>query len=300
VASTNPQEVGVLVRLGFLSVGRFYKKAQEGDLIILSSVVINSGAKLGTAYVRFLIADSYRRDDALAFDSDNDLSENERRTLRLVDIPVGESRRVACSWRVPPGSVFEHFDICVEVWNPHRLFKGRWPFLFHTSGWLGGFEVISAPSTASLKAFVSYSWDNDIHKAWVRDLAEELPKYGIDTVFDQKDLFPGEEATHFMERGISECTVTLLICSETYTQKADDRQPGGVGFETVLSSHEYMIRPVPERARFIPLVRDNNLPPGRKLPKYLGSSIYIDMSSAEWQAEPMQRLVQAIRRFACT
>jgi hypothetical protein len=98
---------------------------QEGERIVLSSTVVNTGAKIGTVYVRFLVADSYRLHSPV-FDSDRDLSENERRALRLVDIEVGENRRVACDWTVPPGSCFRSFDIRAEVWNPHRLFDGLW------------------------------------------------------------------------------------------------------------------------------------------------------------------------------
>ena len=100
-----------------------------------------------------------------------------------------------------------------------------------------------------------------------------------------------------MERGISESKVTILICTETYTRKANEREPGGVGFETIISSHEYSNRLPEERTRFIPAIRDNGLPRGRKLPKYLGSFIYVDMSGPDWQAKPMLDLVNAIRRY---
>lgn len=269
----------------------------EGESIILSSVILNNGVRQGTPYVRFLVADSYRLDQ-IAFDSHRDLPGNERSTLRLLNMRVRECRRVACDWVIPVGSAFKHCDIRVEVWNPHLLFNGPQPFLFHEIGWTGGFEVVVArPNTPpALRVFISYSWDSESHKKWVGKLVEELRKHNIEAVFDQKDLFPGEEATRFMERGISENDVTILICTENYTRKADNREPGGVGFETIISSHEYQIRTSQERARFIPIIRDNSLPKGKKLPKYLGSAVYVDMGSGNWHAEPMLDLVNAIRR----
>lgn len=66
------------------------------------------------------------------------------------------------------------------------------PWQFYDTDWIGGFEVTSIPSTESLKAFISYSWDTETHKDWVRRLVEELRKHNIDAVFDQKDLRPGE------------------------------------------------------------------------------------------------------------
>ena|GEM_PF-4335817 len=270
---------------------------QEGETIVFSGSVLNNGFRLGTAYVQFLIANSYQLNQPI-FDSDCALSKNERHAMRLLDIKRGEARRVACMFKVPPGSSFEHFDVRMRVWNPHRLFKGPRPWKFDDTGWIGGFEVVSIPNTAgSLKAFISYSWDTEAHKEWVRLLVEELRKHNIDAIFDEKDLRPGEEATLFMERGISESKVTVLICTETYTRKANTREPGGVGFETIISSHEYSVRSPDERACFIPVVRDNNLPKGRKVPKYLGSAIYVDMSGADWRAKPMLDLVNAIRRY---
>ena len=124
---------------------------------------------------------------------------------------------------------------------------------------------------------------------------EELRKHGIAATADWNELKPGHEATSFMERGISESDVTVLVCNESYTMKANGRQAGGVGYEAVLSSQEYMIRTPEERRRFIPIVRDNELPPGRKLPKFLGSAIYVDMSADDWRDEPMLKLVDAIR-----
>jgi len=268
----------------------------EEETVILSAVVANNGLKLGTAYVRFLVADSYKLDDP-CFDSNRDFSPNERHAMRLLDIKVGEIRRAACRWSVPSGSSFKHFDIRLQIWNPHLLFGGPRPYLFYDAGWIGGLEVVSHPGTAVVpKAFISYSWDSEEHKAWVRQLVEELRKHNIDAVLDQKDLFPGDEATRFMEHGITDTPVTVLICSETYTRKADAREPGGAGFETIISSHEYLVRSPEERARFIPVVRGNSLPKGRKLPKYLGSAIYVDMSDDNWRAEPMLDLVAAIRR----
>jgi hypothetical protein len=259
--------------------------------------VKNDGIRLGTVYLRFLVADAYAL-DVPAFDSDRDLSANEKQALRLIDIPAGQFRSAVCAFRLPAGSCRRPFDVRLQVWNPHRLFHGSRPYLFHDTGWRGGFEVVAAPpSPSDLSVFLSYSWSPPSHKAWVALLAEELRKYDIDCVFDRNDLHPGDQVTHFMERGMTECSVTLIICSEDYTLKANARE-SGVGYETNLSANEYLHRSPEERMRFIPIVRDNNLPKRHKLPKFLGSSKYIDMSSPDWQGEPMRTLVDAIRRHA--
>ncbi len=269
----------------------------EGEEVLLKCQVRNEGLRLGTVYVRFLIADSYALQNPI-FDSDIDLSINEKHALRLIDIPNGGVRSAVCKFRIPVGLSHRPFDFRVQVWNPHRLFNGPHPWLFFDSHWKGGFEVVATPTTLlPLTVFVSYSWDPPDHKEWVRLLVEELRKHNIDVLVDWKDLRPGEEATLFMERGVTECKVTLLICNDRYTIKANERKEG-VGFETILSSHEYMLRTPDQRSRMIAVVRDNTLPKGRKLPKYLGSSIYIDMSAPDWQGSPILTLVDAIRRHA--
>ena len=95
---------------------------------------------------------------------------------------------------------------------------------------------------------------------------------------------------------MSSAGVVSLVCSSLYTTKANDRSRGGVGFETIVGAHEYSQRTVAERERFIPIVRDNDLPRGRRLPRYLGSARYIDLSGDDWRAEPMLDLVPLIRR----
>ena len=36
--------------------------------------------------------------------------------------------------------------------------------------------------------FISYSWDDEFHKGWVRELADKLIENGIDVYLDQYDL----------------------------------------------------------------------------------------------------------------
>lgn len=270
--------------------------AYENEPITLVAVVRNDGVHTGTVYVRFLVADSYDVKHPI-FDSDRDLSANERRSLRAVDIARGEERSVTCAFTIPAGSVFKHFDLRVQVWNPHRLFGGAYPWKFADTRWRGMFEVIERPAAEPAdRVFISYSWDSDAHRHWALKLAEELERHEIPVIIDQKDLRPGEDITLFMEKGISESKVTLLVCTAAYTAKANAREPGGVGFETIISSHEYSTRTPEERSRFIPVVRDNDLPKHHKLPKYLGSALYIDMSDANWRAKPMSDLVSVLRR----
>lgn len=166
--------------------------------------------------------------------------------------------------------------------------------MFHDTGWVDGFEVLTSSKTTRQPVFISYSHDGHDHIHWVRERSEELRRHGVPTILDQTELRPGQDISHFAETAVTRAGVRLLVCSEGYTQKANTRQPGGVGFETVVSSKQYYHTPPEERIRFVPVVRNNPLPVAQKLPTYLGNAFYIDMEGSEWRAEPMQRLLASI------
>ena len=63
------------------------------------------------------------------------------------------------------------------------------------------------------RAFVSYSWDDESHKEWVRVLATQLRGDGVATVLDQWHAIPGDQLSAFMERGIRENHYVLIVCS---------------------------------------------------------------------------------------
>ena len=54
------------------------------------------------------------------------------------------------------------------------------------------------------KIFISYSWANQDHEAWVVQLATDLLESGIDVVLDKWDLKEGQDAHAFMERMVSD------------------------------------------------------------------------------------------------
>jgi hypothetical protein len=270
--------------------------AVEGDEIRVSSLVANDGLRCGTAYVRVLVADSYDLRHPV-FDSNRDLARNTRQSLRLPDIKTSGTRQFVCSWQLPQNTANRHFDSRVQVWNPHLLFGGPYPFKFDDTGWIDGFEVVGKTSSLMQSpVFISYSWDSEDHIGWVGSLAEELRKYNIEVVIDQKDLSPGQETTHFMETGIRNAGACLLICSADYVIKANDRTASGVGYETIITTKYYLDSVPEDRKRFIPIIRNNSRSCSDRLPAYLGNALYIDMEGEEWRAKPLAELVKAIRR----
>lgn len=89
---------------------------------------------------------------------------------------------------------------------------------------------------AAPKIFVSYSYDSQQHKDWVRKLATGLRVQGIDAVLDQWDLTLGQDMAAFMATGIRKADRVLLICSEAYVAKAEAGM-GGVGYLPLRTTH---------------------------------------------------------------
>ncbi len=65
-------------------------------------------------------------------------------------------------------------------------------------------------------AFVSYSWDDESNKAWVRLLARRLRGDGVDVTLDQWHTAPGDQLPAFMEHAIRTNEYVLIVCSPGY------------------------------------------------------------------------------------
>lgn len=86
--------------------------------------------------------------------------------------------------------------------------------------------------------FVSYSWCSEDHKAWVGDLAHRLRANGVDVRLDVWDVALGQDLNLFMERYADPTARVLVILSDDYASKANDRghRASGVATETTIVS----------------------------------------------------------------
>lgn len=123
---------------------------------------------------------------------------------------------------------------------------------------------------------VSYSWDSEEHKTWVREISQRLRLNGVDVKLDQWHVQPGQSLTQFMEREIVECDHVIIICTPNYYEKSLSRQ-GGVGYEQqIISGH---IAAGVNREKFIPVVRGGEFEPGVgcSIPPHFAGIFAIDM-----------------------
>ncbi len=124
------------------------------------------------------------------------------------------------------------------------------------------------------KVFISYSWEDEDHKEWVRSLTDSLLANGIDATLDQYDLSLGDRLPQFMEQSITESDYVLIICTPTYKAKSDKRS-GGVGYEGHIISGELLT--TRNERKFIPVIRKGSLQTA--MPNCLAGKLGIDLSN---------------------
>lgn len=125
-------------------------------------------------------------------------------------------------------------------------------------------------------AFISYSWDSEDHKNWVKKLAISLRQDGVDVKLDQWETTPGDQLPHFMEKSIRENDYVLIICTKNYKKKSDNRK-GGVGYEGDIMTAEVVINQ--NNRKFIPILKEENII--TSIPNWLQGRFYIDLTTED-------------------
>jgi hypothetical protein len=140
-------------------------------------------------------------------------------------------------------------------------------------------------------ALLSYSYDSEDHKAWVRKLATDLRKqYGIDVLLDVWEVPLGGDVSIFMQQGISRSDRVLMICTETYIAKANGGTGGGVPYEMMIVRKA--IVELIDTIKFIPVIR-NQL--GEiKMPDGIGQRMAVDFRDDGRYPAKLEELARAI------
>lgn len=139
------------------------------------------------------------------------------------------------------------------------------------------------------KVFISYSWEDEAHKQWVKSLADRLIENGIEAMLDQYDLTLGDRLPVFMEQAITSADYVLIICTPTYKEKADHRK-GGVGYEGHIISGELFAKG--NERKFIPVIRKGSA--STALPTYLSGKLGIDLSESADDESSFKDLITTI------
>lgn len=125
-------------------------------------------------------------------------------------------------------------------------------------------------------AFITYSWDDQIHKDWVKFLATKLLGNGIKVILDVWEAIPGDQLPKFMEKSIRENDFVIIICTPNYKLKSDNRT-GGVGYEGDIMTGEAFVDG--QIGKFIPILKLGS--PQDSLPSWLKGKYYIDFRTED-------------------
>jgi len=137
--------------------------------------------------------------------------------------------------------------------------------------------------------FISYSWEDNIHKEWVKSLADRLLSDGINSTIDQYDLSLGDRLPQFMEKSIADADYVLIICTTTYKKKSDERK-GGVGYEGHIISGELFSRG--NERKFIPVIRSGSAK--TSIPNSLSAKLGIDLTDGKQYEDSYKDLITTL------
>jgi hypothetical protein len=124
------------------------------------------------------------------------------------------------------------------------------------------------------KAFISYAWESEEAKIWVKELATELRNDGIDAKLDQWEIVPGDQMPPFREKSVRENDYVLIICSPKYKTKSENRI-GGVGYEGDIMTAEVLQNS--NHRKFIPIIKYGTKE--TSIPSWLQGKYYVDLSN---------------------
>lgn len=143
------------------------------------------------------------------------------------------------------------------------------------------------------KVFISYAWGTEVYNEKVILFATDLKRDGVDVVFDRWQLKEGNDTYAFMEKSVSDESITnvLILLDPVYAQKANDRA-GGVGTETQIISPEVYNKV--EQRKFLPVIFERDNEGNVCKPRYMGGLLHFDLTKEDTYQKEYQRLVRTL------
>jgi hypothetical protein len=140
------------------------------------------------------------------------------------------------------------------------------------------------------RAFLSYAWESDEHREWVRRFAIQLRNDGVNITLDQWEVQPGDQLPAFMERAVRENDYVIIVCTPTYRERSNERR-GGVGYEGDIMTAEAMT--TQNHRKFIPVYRAGNTWEEAS-PTWLRGKYYIDLRNNPYSQERYEDLLTTL------
>ena len=138
-------------------------------------------------------------------------------------------------------------------------------------------------------AFMSYSWDDDAHKEWVRQLAIRLRADGVDVTLDRWHSAPGDQIAAFMERAVRENDFVIAVCTPRFKERSD-RRGGGVAYEgDIMTAYAFKGG---DKRKFIPVLRRGSWT--EAAPTWLLGRAKIDLSRDPYSESEYEELLRTL------
>lgn len=138
--------------------------------------------------------------------------------------------------------------------------------------------------------FISYSWDNEDHKEWVLNLANQLRENGVDVILDRYYLRPGKNLSYFVEDSLRKCNRIITVLTPNYKAKAENRG-GGVGQEYSLINNN-LVSNIKENDKVIPVLKVGVR--SDSIPDFFQQYIYIDFTKESEYDSNYETLIRDI------
>src|SRR4051795_8500993 len=139
------------------------------------------------------------------------------------------------------------------------------------------------------KAFLSYSWDDDAHRDWVKLLAIRLRADGVDVTLDRWHAAPGDQIPAFMERAVRENDFVIAVCTPRFKERSD-RRGGGVGYEgDIMTAYAFTVS---NTRKFIPVLRRGSWE--EAAPTWLLGRAKIDLSGEPYSESEYEELLRTL------
>lgn len=142
--------------------------------------------------------------------------------------------------------------------------------------------------------FISYSWDSEEHQQWVKKFADELEVYEeFHVTLDQYDLDTTTDKNRFMEEAVYDSDLIIVVCTENYAKKADNRK-GGVGIETLLATAKHYEESKKHgKSNIIAITRGNR---EKSIPRYLKGKFSIQFNDDSFEKN-ISELIDELKNY---
>ncbi len=136
--------------------------------------------------------------------------------------------------------------------------------------------------------FISYSWDCETHKSWVKSFVADLKSKGISVICDQ-DAPYGTSLPSFMKSSIYDSDRILIIGTPEYLRRSRERGAGCQFEDYIITENIYS---EVETLKFIPILRVGTFQ--TSFPPLIASRKGFDFSIETQYNEKLDELVQCL------